>query len=231
MFKSGAVRIEKSPIEQDGLVKIHAKEQQSAAIKKVQQNKAEADKVTTKQDRSNNVRRLELWLGATFEALKILSKIYEDIIPKLVHDLEVIGGLQVMQRITQDIIDKLKPEVEKYGESINYGRSVAGDLRVTLFPELDQGTDPYEALTALQGLEMYITYIDGHLTALGPASQAMWDQEFVDAVFYAQSCIARESAWVKQHIKVKSPQTLLVPSVLAEHLRGDPSKVAWKLHG
>lgn len=177
------------------------------------------------------MRRLELWLGASYEALKILSGIYQDIIPRLIHDLEVIGALQVMQRITQEAIDKLKPEVEKYGESQSYGRSVAGELRETLFPALDEGRDPYEALTALRGLEMYITYIDGHLTALGPASQAMWDKEFVDVVMYAQSCIARQSAWVKQIIKVKSPQTLLVPCVLAEELRDDPSKVAWKLHG
>lgn len=29
---------------------------------------------------------------------------------------------------------------------------------------------------------MYLGYVEGFLTALAPASQALWDQEFTDAV-------------------------------------------------
>ncbi|KAL2364661.1 hypothetical protein RJZ56_002427 [Blastomyces dermatitidis] len=57
------------------------------------------------------------------------------------------------------------------------------------------------------------TYIEGHLTGLQPASMAIWDEQFVEAVSFAQSGIQRQKAWATQHVKVKSPQTLLVPMV------------------
>jgi hypothetical protein len=153
-----------------------------------------------------------MWLGATHESLEMLRNIYSDLIPRLVHDLEIQSGLEVMRRITHDAIERLEPVISRYHESRRYGRKVCERLRRSLFPmEEDVSNDAYEALIALQSLEMFLTYIEGHLTALTPASQALWDTEFVNAVTFAQTSVGRQKAWVTQHIKVKSPQTLLVP--------------------
>ena len=42
---------------------------------------------------------------------------------------------------------------------------------------------------------MYLSYIEGFLTALTPASRA---QEFANAVTLAETWIVRQQAWVKQ---------------------------------
>jgi hypothetical protein len=151
-----------------------------------------------------------MWLGATHEALEMLRDIYKDLIPRLVHDLEIQAGLEVMQRITKTVLEKFDPIIKRYHESRMYGRRVCERLRASLFPMEDTG-DPYCALITLQSLGMFLGYIEGHLLALSPSSQALWDREFVDVVDFAQTNVQRQKAWVNQHIKVKSPQTLLVP--------------------
>lgn len=208
MFKSGAVRIEKC-VQKENEPPI-SRERQSEAIQNVEANKANATE-TRKDGHDSRVRWLEMWLGATHESLEMLRQIYDKLIPQLVHDLEIQAGLGVMRRITADIIAKLEPIVHRYHESRIYGRGVCERLRKALFPMEDNKDNSYETLIVLQSLEMFLTYIDGHLTALSPASQALWDQEFVDAVSFAAQHIQRQKAWVTTHIKVKSPQTLLVP--------------------
>lgn len=167
------------------------------------------------------MRRLELWLGATCEALDMLIDIYQTLMPRLVHDLEVKSGLEIMQRLAKDSLERLKPAVDKHSESKQYGRDLATRLRhATFLTTENDSNDPYEALAALQSLDLFLTYIEGHLTALLPASQALWDSEFVDSVVFAQSNIQRQKAWANKHIKVKSPQTLLVPNASPEDLSG-----------
>ncbi|KAL4756825.1 molybdopterin oxidoreductase family protein [Aspergillus foveolatus] len=208
MFKSGAVRIEKC-VQKENEPPI-SRERHSEAIQNVESNKANATE-TRKDGQESRVRWLEMWLGATHESLETLRQIYDKLIPQLVHDLEIQAGLGVMRRIAADIITKLEPIVQRYHESRIYGRGVCERLRKALFPMEDDKDNSYETLIVLQSLEMFLTYIDGHLTALSPASQALWDQEFVDAVSFATQHIQRQKAWVTTHIKVKSPQTLLVP--------------------
>lgn len=58
---------------------------------------------------------------------------------------------------------------------------------------------------------MYYSHVEGHLLALVPASQAMWDREFISAVQYCNEQLGRLVAWADFHLKVKSPQILLVP--------------------
>ncbi|KAL2837336.1 hypothetical protein BJY01DRAFT_258393 [Aspergillus pseudoustus] len=204
LFKSGAVRIEKCVQKE-----VQAKEQQTVAIKGIEDKKVDAsDK--GKDDGKERVRWLEMWLGATHEALEMLNEIYKDLIPRLVHDIEIQAGLEVMRRITKDVIDKLNPVVQRYHESRMYGRKVCERLRTSLFP-MEDTHNPYCALITLQSLGMFLSYIEGHLLALSPSSQALWDEEFVSAVNFAQTNVQRQKAWVSQHIKVKSPQTLLVP--------------------
>lgn len=224
MFKSGAVRIEKC-VQKESQPPV-APERQSEAIHSVEQNKTNATE-TRKDESHNRIRWLEMWLGATHESLEMLRDIYSDLIPRLVHDLEIQAGLEVMRRITHDAIGKLEPVVARYHESRLYGRKVCERLRRALFPmEEDASNNAYEALIALQSLEMFLTYIEGHLTALSPASQALWDTEFVDAVTFAHTSVGRQKAWATQHIKVKSPQTLLVPQMPPSELDTDASGLA-----
>lgn len=217
MFKSGAVRIEKCVQKEGG--RIHACEEQTRAIESVENDKRNAESVAESENDRQRVRRLELWLGATYEALDMLIDIYKTLIPQLVHDLEVQHGLEVMQRLTRDSLERLKPTIEKYHESPRYGRTVAAGLRDAAFPAVKETNDAYEALAALQSLDLFLTYIEGHLTALLPASQALWDSDFFEAVDFAQTNIRRQKAWANNHIKVKSPQTLLVPKAAPEELR------------
>ncbi|CEL10262.1 Putative Nitrate reductase [Aspergillus calidoustus] len=204
-FKSGAVRIEKCVQKE-----VQAKEQQTAAIKRIEEKKVDAAYKGQDEGIKKRVRWLEMWLGATHEALEMLRDIYKDLIPRLVHDLEIQAGLEVMQRITKTVLERFDPIIKRYHESRLYGRRVCERLRASLFPMEDTG-DPYCALITLQSLGMFLGYIEGHLLALSPSSQALWDGEFVDVVDFAQTNVQRQKAWVNQHIKVKSPQTLLVP--------------------
>ncbi|EAW21029.1 molybdopterin oxidoreductase family protein [Aspergillus fischeri NRRL 181] len=222
MFKSGAVRIEKCVQQEE--------ERQTMALRSVEQKKPDA--ASSAGDNSKDkklIRRLELWLGATDQALEMLRDMYVDMIPRLVHDMEIQGGLQVMRRITCEVLDQFKPIIERYHESQQYGRRVAERLRDSIFPAIGESNDPYEALAALQSLDLFLTYIEGHLTALSPASQALWDCDFIDAVKFAQKGIQRQKGWVSQHIKVKSPQTLLVPSAAPEELSGEDSRMAGQI--
>jgi hypothetical protein len=224
MFKSGAVRIEKCVRKEE--------ERQTMAVRSVEQKKPDA--ASSAGDNSKDkklIRRLELWLGATDQALEMLRDMYVDMIPRLVHDMEIQGGLQVMRRITCEVLGQFKPIIERYHESQQYGRRVAERLRDSIFPAIGESNDPYEALAALQSLDLFLTYIEGHLTALSPVSQALWDCDFIDAVNFAQKGIQRQKGWVSQHIKVKSPQTLLVPSAAPEESSGEDSRMAGQIRG
>lgn len=213
-FKSGAVRIEKI-VQREGGKENHAKEQDTAAIKRAEEKAMQRAKPDTDQPR---VRRLELWLGATYEGIESLSDIYTNLIPRLIHDFEVHSGLQSLLRITDDMLNRLRPMVKRYHESEQYGRNVCHGLRDAIFPKPESHGDPYEVLAALQSLQLFVTYIHGHLTALAPASQALWDSEFVDAVIFCENQLSRQEAWLAQKIKVKSPQSLLVPMAVPEEL-------------
>lgn len=85
----------------------------------------------------------------------------------------------------------------------------AHNLRDALFTNVRTGSD--NALWALRDLGVYITHIEGSLIALNPASQALWDSDFVDVVNFATEEVERMHAWVNQQIKVRSPQALIVP--------------------
>lgn len=74
------------------------------------------------------------------------------------------------------------------------------------------GTSAYEILIAMQSFWMYLSHVESHFTALVPASQALWDKEFIETVVFCMGQLTRMVAWVKQQIKVRSPQTLLVPA-------------------
>lgn len=205
-FKAGAVRVEKLPTDKQGV--ILAKEGQSAAKQRVREQKLEAADV---KDYAKRERHVALWLGSTYEAIDLLENIYDDLIPRLVHDLEVVTGLQTLCRIAKDTTRTLEPFAKKYEASTEYGRTVSKGVRDALFPKQER-TDSYEALITLQGLHVYLSNIEGHLTALRPASQALWDGDFYDAVQSAANNVRRSQQWVKHQITVRSPQTLVVPS-------------------
>lgn len=205
MFKSGAIRIEK-PVPSTTNTP-HVPEQHTAAVH------AASAKPTPSASSShpNLERQLELWLGETYETTVQLLSIYTTLIPSLIHDLEVEAGLRVLHRIAEEMNSALKPYVDKYGENKQRGRHRAHILREALFPREDCRRSAYEVLETLQGLAVYLAHIRGSVTALLPAAQALWDEGFVEAVGTAQTCLGRMESWVAQQVKVRSPQTLLVP--------------------
>ncbi|KXX77641.1 Nitrate reductase [Madurella mycetomatis] len=208
LFKSGSVRIEKIPASSDPGP--HIPEPQTAAIQKTAAK--DAVNTTDTKDLTNRERRLELWLGETYETTVQLVEIYEKLIPSLIHDLEVEAGLRVLHQIAEGMRARLEPQVAKYGENQQRGHHRAHILREALFPAPeDPWGGAYEVLEALQGLAVYLAHIQSSVTALLPAAQALWDQEFVAAVENAQGCLRRMRAWVMQQVMVRSPQTLLVP--------------------
>jgi len=187
---------------------ICAREGQSAAKQRVREQKSEAANV---KEHAKRERHIALWLGSTYEAIDLLDKIYEDLMPRLIHDLEITAGLRILCRIAKDTIRILEPFTKKYQASTEYGRTVSKGVRDALFPKQDE-TNSYEALITLQGLLVYLSNIEGHLTALRPASQALWDGEFLSAVETAAKNIERSKSWTSHQITVRSPQTLVVPS-------------------
>lgn len=54
-------------------------------------------------------------------------------------------------------------------------------------------------------------HVEMQLIALVPASQALWDREFVEAVSDAQRWVGRMLAWTRYMMHLKVPQLLLVP--------------------
>ncbi|KAL2364660.1 hypothetical protein RJZ56_002426 [Blastomyces dermatitidis] len=99
MFKSGAVCIEKC-VQKEGTRKRtkHAKEEQTRAVENIEKNQGSAQHATELPSQQR-LRFPERWMGVTHEALEMLIEMYRDLIPRLVHDLEVQSGLGVMCQI------------------------------------------------------------------------------------------------------------------------------------
>lgn len=183
-------------------------EGQTRAVHDVERKKPEAQSIG---DQSRRERHLEFWMGATYEAINILLDICDRLVPQLITDLEITAGIKNIRRLTEQVREAMEPHVSNYGEKKEYGQGIATSLRDSLFPESQKGTSAYESLVALLGLHMYLSYLEGHMTALTPASQALWDKGFIEAVTFSRTQISRQQAWISEHIKVMSPQTLLVP--------------------
>lgn len=134
-----------------------------------------------------------------------------------------MAGVQILQRIADGVLEDLQPAIDKYHIDSDYGRAISLALEKTLFPWQEESKTPsaYGTLATLQGLAIYLANIQGHLTALVPASQALWDEEFISSTNKAVKGIARCDAWVKHQITVRAPQTLVVPSKSAWRKGGD----------
>lgn len=214
LFKSGSVRLEKlpPPSSPSSPPKVHIPEPHTAAVSSTARKSAST--TTTPSDLSlNRQRHLELWLSETYETLVQLLAIYDSLIPSLISDLEVEAGLRVMHRIAEAMCSALTPLVDKYGtqENRQRGDRRAHVLRRAVFPGEDEPRSAYEVLETLQGLSVYLAHVRVGITALMPAAQAMWDGEFVGAVERAMGGLGRMESWVSHQVKVRSPQTLLVP--------------------
>lgn len=205
MFKSGSVSVKKvsGP---PSTVEIH--EQQSQSVQTVESIKPNAIDV---KDHDDHERHLSYWLGSTYESIKVLIEIYARVLPNLIKDKEMHAGIVVLHGIAQTMAQKLEPVVDKYGEKKSYGRNVSLSLKDILFPKRVERLGSYEVLATLQGLKMYYNHIDGHLLALWPAAKALWDKDFIERVEFCQKQIERLEAWANEHLKVKAPQSLIVP--------------------
>ncbi|KAH8819369.1 putative periplasmic nitrate reductase [Xylogone sp. PMI_703] len=208
MFKSGAVKIEKLTADE---VKVHIKHQQTLIEKKVSQSKPDADTI---HDASQpRVRHVEYWISATYESTVTLLKICHTLPDRFIKDHEIHSGTRVLCRLAESISDGLKPMVDKYCSSnIESHSKISHLIQDTILNHSLNSTSPYEILVAMQGFYMYLSHVESHFVALVPASQALWDKDFIEVVSFCTGQITRMIAWVKQQIKVRSPQTLLVPA-------------------
>ncbi|RKL46239.1 Periplasmic nitrate reductase [Fusarium oxysporum] len=204
-FKSGAISIEKVPDDRPT-----AKERQSEALAKAEQNDASNSNVT-ESDLNNRERELETWLGETYESILLLRDITEQLLDHLVADSEAHSGVRILIQITKDTTKRLKPQVDKFGENQARGRHAAHTLRDSLFPKSDDTPSQLQVLEALRSLQVYLAHLRVGLEALNPVSQAIWDKEFFRAALYAISQAKRMQDWVTTQIKVRAPQALLVP--------------------
>jgi hypothetical protein len=59
---------------------------------------------------------------------------------------------------------------------------------------------------------MFLSHLESGFMALVPASWALWDADFIEAVDFNHGEVGRMQAWVKQQISVRNPRTLLVPT-------------------
>lgn len=194
--------------DQDG---IEVRQGQTKAIQTVVQTKPNA--VDVHGDDAHRENHLALWLGAVDESVKLFARACTDQLPKMMHDKEVVAGLTTLKRISESAIADLAPFIEKYRADEGYGRAITKALGKTLFPWHSQATaSAYGTLVTLQGLHIYLANTQGHLVALVPTSQALWDREFSAAVHAIQEKMARCAAWVSHQIVVRAPQTLIVPS-------------------
>lgn len=213
MFKAGIVRAEKI-VSMNG-EKPHAKEQQTATVKRLEDLKVTGDKVGDKRPRAAH---LGLWLASACESMSHLLKVYDMLIPSLLHDLEIESGIRQLRKMTKAMHDDLKRHTEKYSaESESVHTRASRAILEAAFPSRmreERRTNAYEALVVLQGLMMVLTYINGFLVALSPASQACWDKAFVASVDEAMGGVKRQMAWCTNQLKTRAPQTLIVPSLL-----------------
>ncbi|GAO52237.1 hypothetical protein G7K_6319-t1 [Saitoella complicata NRRL Y-17804] len=205
-FKSGAVRVEKFK-DKEGEVKIHARERHSAAIHKVE-NKEEEQKRLEQEDR---VRHLEDFIGLMIETNITLVELYESLIEKHQTEKEIQAGLKVLRDFARMDLDLLQPVVEKYGWNEKDAKSDSDILRKTLFPPSRTGSGVFDVLMDMQGLFVFLANMEGIVTALAPAASALLDQDFVDVVQQLQQHVRRQRSWAAEKLKVKGPQTLIVP--------------------
>lgn len=171
-----------------------------------------------KEDIANRQRYLELWLGETQETLNKLDEILSELLPRLLSDSDSHFGIRTLRLICGKVRDRLQPQIQKLGEEKKISQRHASQLlHGALFPTIGQNSEghhgPYHVLEALRALQVYISHIEGCLTALTPVSQAMWDSEFFEAVKFATEQLGRMQQWVKHQMQVRAPQTLLVPSL------------------
>lgn len=224
MFKSGAVRIRKVPLSTNGVVKIHAREQHSSTIKKLEEARSDlpGPDDTHKNDEKRE-RMMEYWLGATFTSFNTLQDICDHIVPRVEGaDFEISAGMRVMHRITTSCITSLKPITKKYKIDEKLGHELSTALKDRLFPDeiIDIiGSPSYDVLITLQSFYLFLGHIEAHLFALLPTSQAAWDKEFHQCVEFLSEQLERMKAWTKQQLHTRGPQTLLVPCKQAVGLR------------
>lgn len=209
MFKSGAIRIEKLA-DDIGEVKVHAKEGHTSRIKQVESTKLNAAQVPGG-DEPKRTRRLELLVSALFEGSQHLVEICGQLISTL-SNKELLGGMHTMRRLATSIVDRLEPFVQKYRTHETMDPSLPVSLRHSLFPDPDPSSEPHGILFRLHKFYTYLCHIDAQLIMLFPASQALWDQPFYEAVLFTETQTERMMAWARQQMKTRAPQRLLVPA-------------------
>ncbi|KAK5309059.1 hypothetical protein LTR70_010639, partial [Exophiala xenobiotica] len=220
MFKSGAVRIGKIP---PGEVKVHTREQHSETVRKLEDQRSQFPGPGDVHKHEKLGRILEYWLGATATSFDTLQDICDHVVPRVEGaDFEIGAGMRVMHRITTACLTRLKPITQKYNIDERLGHNISTGLKDRLFPDaiVDfTGSPSYDVLIMLQGFYLFLGYIEAHMFALQPTSQAAWDKDFNGCVEFLTQQLERMKAWTKQQMHSRGPQTLLVPCRQAVGLR------------
>lgn len=205
-FKAGVVRLEKlsSEGDNDG---VFCRSQRAEALPRAEE-KQNAEDVA---DKSERKRYLGIWLGETIESMKMLEEVFQKVKEGFSSDFELVAGLNVLSSIAQHAHDALAPIGEKYKASTSAVESTSSFLRDSI-SSICQESKGFAKLLALHRLSLFLGNIEGEVTALLPTSQALWDANFHQAINQVTEDIGRIKAWVLHMVKVRSPQTLIVPS-------------------
>jgi anaerobic selenocysteine-containing dehydrogenase len=206
MFKGGAIRIIKLP-STDGEVKIHAKEQQSAAQAKAEK-KAEPMDIGKVGPRRRGIER---WIGELEQCSIYLLEIFDQILEKTKAYSDIQNGLDAIYHIAVRFKDRLKPLADKYEDDKDWGTRRAHKLAHTLFFNEEDIQGSYLMLETLQGLHVYLSYMRGGLRGLWPAAQALWDKDLCDCVQEGFEDVGKMEEWCLQQLQVRAPQALVVP--------------------
>lgn len=219
-FKSGAVSVTKLGYKAkvEGQAdstedKVTAKECQTNAIQAAESKDAATSSVSD-EDIKGRKRHIGSWLSDTIEGLDVLDDTFSRLLPKLASDSDAHRGLRALHLICGRMRKTLKPEIEKFGaRKEDHSKQAIHVLHDSLFKFIDKGDAMLDVLSTLRALNVLLSHIEGCLVALVPVSQAIWDEEFFEAVQSANAQLSRMQSWVKLQMKVKAPQTLLVPSL------------------
>jgi hypothetical protein len=111
---------------------------------------------------------------------------------------EMREGMLVCQDITRGIQSTLQPIFSRY--NVNH----QDDQNRHDVPEGG-------VLANLQYIYITLSKIETLFIIFTPTAGALWDQEFVEAITFSTTQLDRQVAWSKYMLKVKAPQTLIVP--------------------
>ena len=198
------------------------KEQQRAAIDRAQ-HKGEG----VQQQQGTRHQHVVDAVLSVVVGCELLLEVYERLMEEHAKEVEVRQGLRVLKGLAAKVQQLMDPLVTRYrGERDGEGEG-EGEIRrrrgreeqrgralvAALLPEGRQAgvSAPYALLRDLQAVWTLASAQVVLLSGLGPTSAALQDEGMGEVVRDCLHEMQRQAAWAQAKVKVKAPQTLIVP--------------------